>query len=385
MNNLINKCVRMISGSKGGNMPVYKYQTKEGTKWYVKSDNQTKRGFNTKKEALEYELGLKSGEIKQYPSFKKVTEDYIYTKESSDLTYGSINKMKGVINNYILPIIENKPIDLYSQRDCRDFKVKLKQQNSELCTKTLNYILQQYKAIFKHAVKYYDLERNPCEVLEPYKKTYKEKKKKKDKESCIWSPEEFNRFILYVKNPTYKIFFTTLFYTGLRLGEAQALTWEDFDGNYIYVNKSLTKKTNKGAYEIKEPKSVASIRKVSLGKSLSAYLSYYKSTQEKMDWFDDSLFIFGGPKPLPQTSITRQKDNAIKESGVKRIRVHDFRHSHASNLICNGCNIVAVSKRLGHESVDITLNVYTHLIPKKEDEAVTIVERYSQNLLKSIY
>ncbi|RGD73143.1 hypothetical protein DXC78_11720 [Faecalicoccus pleomorphus] len=61
-----------------------------------------------------------------------------------------------------------------------------------------------------------------------------------------------------------------------------------------------------------------------------------------------------------------------------------LRHSHASNLICSGCNIVAVSKRLGHENVEITLETYTHLIPKKEDEAMCIVERFSQNLLKQL-
>lgn len=384
MNNLINKCVRMISGSKGGNMPVYKYQTKEGTKWYVKSDSLTKRGFNSKKEALEFESGLNTCTQSRYPLFSEVANDYIRTK-TSEVTYGSVNKMKSVLRDYILPIVKDKPIDRFTKIECRDFKLDLQESNSNLCTKSLNYILQQYKAIFSHAVEYYNLSENPCSALKPYKKTYEEKKKKKDMETCIWSPEEFSKFISFVDNPVYKAFFITLFYTGLRLGEAQALTWCDFDGKYIYVNKSLTKKTKEKSYEIKEPKSVSSVRKVSLGDSVASYLNYYKSTQESTEGFCNSWFMFGGLNPLPQTTIARQKDRAVVKSGVKRIRIHDFRHSHASNLICSGCNIVTVSKRLGHENVEITLENYTHLIPKKEDDALPIIEKSSQNLLKSIY
>ena len=91
---------------------------------------------------------------------------------------------------------------------------------------------------------------------------------------------------------------------------------------------------------------------------------------------------FGRLKPLPQTSIDRVKDNAIKEAKVPRIRIHDFRHSHASNLIANGVNIVAVSKRLGHSDINMTLKIYTHLIQKSDDELVNFINDSSQILLK---
>lgn len=381
MNNLISKCVKMVSGSKGGQMPVYKYQTKDGTKWYVKSDNLTKRGFNSRKEALQFEKEFELTQLRHLPTFNVIADDYLYTKKSSDVTYGTIDRITSIIIKHVLPLSENKPIDCYTLHDCRDFKVNLRKKNQDLSTTTLNYILRQYKAIFKHAVDFYGLEKNPCTALKPFKKTYEEKKQKKESENCVWSPEEFEKFISCVNNPTYSLFFTVLYYTGVRLGEAQALTWNDFDGEYIHITKSVTKKTNKGTYEIKEPKSESSIRKVSLGRSLSKYLMSYKASQEKIEGFKNDWFIFGGTKPLPCTSITRYKDRAVNESGVKRIRIHDFRHSHASYLICSGCNIVAVSKRLGHENVEITLETYTHLISKNEDEAILFVEKSSQNLL----
>ena len=91
--------------------------------------------------------------------------------------------------------------------------------------------------------------------------------------------------------------------------------------------------------------------------------------------------MFGNLKPLSSTTITREKDRAIKKSGVKRISIHDFRHSHASNLIANGINIVAVSKRLGHSNVEMTLRVYTHLIKTTEDQLLSYIDESSQNLL----
>ncbi|MPM35406.1 Tyrosine recombinase XerC [bioreactor metagenome] len=84
--------------------------------------------------------------------------------------------------------------------------------------------------------------------------------------------------------------------------------------------------------------------------------------------------MFGRVKPLVLASIDRAKEIAIKKAGVKRIRIHDFRHSHASNLIASGVNIVAVSKRLGHSDVNMTLKVYTHLIKETESKLINYVD-----------
>ena len=78
---------------------------------------------------------------------------------------------------------------------------------------------------------------------------------------------------------------------------------------------------------------------------------------------------------MPRTNIERVKAKAIKESGVKRINIHDLRHSHASNLIASGVNIVAVSKRLGHSDINMTLKTYTHLMNKSEDELLKNLEK----------
>lgn len=167
----------------------------------------------------------------------------------------------------------------------------------------------------------------------------------------------------------------------MRLGEIQALQWKDFKNGKLSITKSLTPKTNKGAYEIKEPKTISSIRTISLGNNLTSYLEKCKDSVKKTPGFNDDWFIYGNINPLPSTTITRNKDKAIQKAGVKRITIHGFRHSHASNLIASGMNIVAVSKRLGHENVEITLKVYTHLLKENEDEIINYINNSSHCIL----
>lgn len=359
------------------------HKNKSNNTWYVKYKNTTKRGFEAKHDAMLYEAKLKltSGENFQNVYLHQIADDYLKYYESQ-VSYGSYNRNKHIIENLIVPNTKNKRMDKITELDCRNFSEFVK--TLDYSTKYKNHILNVYKCLFSHAVTFFRLRDNPSNVIKPFKKTYQEKKKKIDKEMCIWTDTEFHAFIKCVDKEMYKQLFVILYFTGLRLGEALALTWNDYRNQSLSITKSLTRKTNKGTYEIKEPKNVSSIRNVKLGKSIDSYLSNYKSKEMENIGFSENWFIFGRTTPLPQTSIDRIKDNAIKKANIKRIRIHDFRHSHASNLIANGTNIVAVSKRLGHSDVNMTLEVYTHLIKKSEDELIDNLEKSSQILLKEI-
>lgn len=108
----------------------------------------------------------------------------------------------------------------------------------------------------------------------------------------------------------------------------------------------------------------------------------YRQKEKAIPGYKKSWFIFGRIKPFSQTNLDRVKDLAIKKANIKRIRIHDLRHSHASNLIAEGVNIVAVSKRLGHSDISMTLKVYTHLLQKTNDEMIDIVENSSKKLFE---
>lgn len=365
------------------------HKDKKSNTWYVKYKNKTKRGFKTRKQAEQYEAKLKLSIISNADCdnvyFSDIAEDlkkYMYQRyQGKNISYGTYAKYELVIDGVIKEYVENKRINRITEMDCRNFSEKIAQTGYSTVHK--NYILNVYKAVFKHGIRFFGLTHNPSIVIEPLKKTFDEKMRKKDKERNVWTESEFSRFIQCVHNNIYRQFYMILYYTGMRVGEALALQWSDFDGKCLHINKSLSKLTEKGIYEIKETKNVSSVRTIDLGHTLASYLIHFKNEENKQCGFQEDWFIFGRTKPLPRTSIDRIKDHAIEEAHLKRIRIHDFRHSHASNLIANGINIVAVSKRLGHSDVNMTLSVYTHLIEKNAQELTNYIEHSSSNLLKN--
>ncbi len=365
-------------------MPIYK--DKKTNTFYVKfrvnGISNTKRGFKTKHDAKLYEMKLTlEGNVSGNIYFYDLADEYIRYQEENAI-YGTYRKYKRFVCEHIKPNSTNKYISSYSDRDCLAFREYLGKTNYS--TEYKNAILGTYKQIFKYGQKYFGLKDNPCSNIDRFKKTTEEKIKSKNKELNIWTDEEFSKFIKCVDNEMYKLLFITLYFTGMRKGECLALTWEDYREEKLCISKSLTRKTNKGFYEIKEPKNISSVRDISLNKSLIKLLNDYKEKEMQISGFQDNWFIFGRKNPVAENTLTRNKDKAINKAGVKRITIHDFRHSHASNLIANGINIVAVSKRLGHSSIEMTLKKYTHLLEKNNTELTDNLEKCSQNVLSGI-
>lgn len=358
------------------------HKDKKG-KWYVKYQNTTKRGFETKREAQQYEslLRLKKEQPTINIKFNDIANDYVNYKEKNT-EYSTFIKVKHLTDNYILKLIKNKNISNISEMDVRKFQDDVSSLN--LATSTKNEILRHYKAIFAHAKKFYKNNNDPTYILNSFKKNHEEKLRAKDKELCVWNVDDLYKFINKVDKDMYKELFIILFFTGLRLGEALALTWNDFDGQTLNIDKSITRKVKGSTYAVKSTKNLSSMRTIELGENLSCFLSEYKEKEKQYYGFNNNWFIFGRLRPLPQTTINHVKEKAIKLAGVKRIRIHDLRHSHATNLINDGINIVAISKRLGHSDINMTLKVYSHLLKKSNQELIENINKSSQILLKSI-
>ena len=102
-------------------------------------------------------------------------------------------------------------------------------------------------------------------------------------------------------------------------------------------------------------------------------LNELKESYQKYEGCYDDWFIFGGIKSLAPTTIGRKKDRYSALAGVKKIRIHDFRHSHASLLLSFGVPITVISQRLGHSDINMTLNTYSHLVPRDEDKAINMI------------
>ncbi len=177
-----------------------------------------------------------------------------------------------------------------------------------------------------------------------------------------WDVDEFNRFIECVHGEYYRGYFVFLFWSGCRRSEGLAVCKDDFDGRTVHIWRSIKHFSN-GFLPLKTDSS-------------ERYITLDSKTYEALKPLIEkgSPFIFGGQRSLPITCVQREFERAIKESGVKRIRIHDLRHSHASFLLGNNIPPVAVKDRLGHSSVNVTLSVYAHMLQRTEDEMIATID-----------
>ena len=167
-------------------------------------------------------------------------------------------------------------------------------------------------------------------------------------------------------------FLTSLIIWDYANGEIHGLRWSDLDNGYLSVKRSLTQKLHNKDTET-PPKTRSSVRTIQMPKPLKRVLKKHKKRLEKLSIFDESKRILGDERSVRDTSIQNRNMLYALLAGVKKIRIHDFRHSHASLLVNMDINIQAVSKRLGHSNIEETWNTYSHLYPKVAEKAVAVL------------
>ena len=336
------------------------------TDWQGKRRKSTKRGFATKREAEEW---LRNFLIKQKADFDMKFEDFwkmYYADIETRLREHTMRTKKYIVELKILPYFGNKRVNDITAADIRQWQNELiKMGYSPTYLKTIN---NQLSAIFNYAVRYYDLKSNPCAKAGSMGKS-------KAEEMDFWTGEEFRKFIDSVMNKRLSYMaFMTLYWTGMRLGELLALNPKDVDleKRTITITKSYQRLGKKDV--ITPPKTPKSKRVITIPEFLAADIrDYIDSLYELQE--NDRLF------PITKYYLEHEMQRGIKESGVKRIRVHDLRHSHASMLIELGFSPLEIANRLGHEKVETTLNTYAHLYPNKQTKlAERLDSEYRGNL-----
>ena len=337
-------------------MSVYK-DNKRGT-WYVsysekdpvtnKYVHRTKRGFKTKKEASQWEKDIHSPE--QHIPVKKLTfhqvadqwADYIQASSESRRQHREHFQYR-FAKYYDAPIGDISKLDLTLWRN--------ELAKTDWSTATKNMTICYVRSVFAFASEMYEIP-NVSTVLKRLKKTNQEIM---DFEAEVWTPDEFEIFLGAIEDSTYKAFFQFLYWTGCRRGEAIALQKDDISDHFVLIRYSQRDKTT-GL----RPTKTKQIRKIEIDNTL------WQDIQPLMQ--EKGPYLFGGHRALSPTSIDRQFKAGIETSGVSKIRLHDLRHSHATWLINNGVNIVAVSKRLGHSTIEQTLKTYTHLLENTDQQ-----------------
>lgn len=336
------------------------------TDWQGKRRKSTKRGFATKREAEEW---LRNFLITQKADFDMKFEDFwkmYYADMETRLREHTMRTKKYIVELKILPYFGNKRVNDITAADIRQWQNELiKMGYSPTYLKTIN---NQLSAIFNYAVRYYDLKSNPCAKAGSMGKS-------KAEEMDFWTGEEFRKFIDSVMNKRLSYMaFMTLYWTGMRLGELLALNPNDVDleKRTISITKSYQRLGKKDV--ITPPKTPKSKRVITIPEFLAADIKDYMDSLYDLQE-DDRLF------PITKYYLEHEMQRGIKESGVKRIRVHDLRHSHASMLIERGFSPLEIANRLGHEKVETTLNTYAHLYPNKQTKlAERLDSEYREDL-----
>lgn len=238
-----------------------------------------------------------------------------------------------------------------------------KPEFSKLGTNRKNKILDFLRGIFDYAMAFYDLPRNPMRVIPRFLKTQAEKSQSQE----ILTVEEFNQLMDAIdsKYEVVKRLFQFLYWTGARLNEGASLTFSDLHGSCVNIWRQWIPQEK----QFRELKTDGSRRTISLDSDLLDLIQQQRALYESYPGFDENWFIFGGPRHLPYTSVERVKNRACDTAGLPRVKIHSFRHSHASNLIAAKAPILQISRRLGHSSTTMTLDVYSHLF-RDEDEGV---------------
>lgn len=358
-------------------MPAYK-DTKRGT-WYTsfyyqdwtgKHCRKLKRGFRTKREALDWEMRFKST-IK--PELDTFFGDFVkvYGKDiEGKIRRTTYITKKYIIEKRILPYFANFKMKEITADKIIHWQQTLTQSTDrygrKLSDSYINTCLMHLNAIFNHAVRYYHLSENPVQKVD---KLMEERKK----EMQIWTFKEYQAFLEAVSNKELSYHaFQILYWCGIRTGELLALTKSDFDleEGKIKITKSFQRLY--GEDILTPPKTKKGYREVYMPDFLLAEMKcfFHKNSE-----FEEGERIF----PFTKSYLHKEMNRGSKKAGVSRIRIHDLRHSHVSLLCKLGYSAVDIGGRVGHESVQITFR-YAHMFPSVQLEMAKSLDQFQQNM-----
>lgn len=337
--------------------------------WQGNNKKKQKRGFKTKKEALEWESNFKlTANANMNMQLKDFVEVYFKDKQG-ELKERSVKNKRYMINTRIIPYFGEKRMNEIVPADIIKWQNEMRTMNYSQTY--LRMIQNQLTALFTHAQNIYNLGNNPC------KKVKKMGRSDADKLD-FWTKEEYDCFIKTIeKESRYYIIFEILFWTGCREGEMLALTKKDIDFEKNQMSISKTYFRNNGEDVITTPKTENSVRVIELPEFLTKEIKDYTDRIYGLQE-NDRLF------PIVAEAVQRKFRRQIEKIGVKKIRVHDLRHSHVSYLINQGIEPLLIKDRLGHKDIRITLNTYGHLYPNRQRAVADMLNLRQRESVSSI-
>ncbi len=366
-------------------MPVYKEKskkrwTKDGRAYYFREyyidqygvKKQYRSEYYIDREKAEEErakwlLQLKiDNDASLNISFKEVYEEW-YVYKSMTLKCTTAYKLKKSLDKNILNYFKIYKLNYIKMNVITLYYNYLQKQN--LSPKYQNKMVGYLKELLTYASDNYNFDRKVLSKIN--KKRITSIENQQNSEWNFWTYDEFNLFISYVDNEYWSLIFNFMYFTGLRIGEFIALTWNDlnFKNKTLRINKSYTNKSGNKDIHIVDPKTSNSIREIDLDDNLIDLLTKHYKNESQIYKFQKDMNIFGNIDYIAPTTFARYLDLYIKKANVKRITPHGFRHSHVSLLFHLGCDELEVAERVG-DTVEVIRKTYYHMFPSKKSNTV---------------
>lgn len=351
-------------------MPAYKDETGRDawfalfyyTDWTGVRRRKKKRGFALKREALAFEAEF----LNKYARSPGMTFSSLVELYNADmkprLKASTRESKKWIVDTHIIPFFGGLALNEITSAHVRKWQSGILSKGyAPTYSKKIN---NELVAHLNYAVKFYGLPSNPCHAAGSMGK-------KNAGTMKFWTLDEFERFIACVNRIPAEVGFLLLYWTGMRIGELLALTEADFDFEKGTVTIDESFDVVEGEEEIDDPKTEKSKRTIPVPATvLQAVQEYIPRLYDYRP--GDRLFAY------TRDYFYKRRDKACADSGVKSIRLHDIRHSHAALLIEMGVPILLISERLGHKDVETTLRTYGHLYPNKHDDTVTRLDELTK-------
>ena len=354
------------------------YREKDTKKWTAQwfetnvmgeKKKRRKRGFETKREALEFE---RSKKLSNERSMDMKLSDFIeiyFSDKQNDLKDRTIKNKRYMMQQHIVPYFGNQMMSEIKASQIIQWQNEI--QKKGYSDSYLRMIQNQLTSLFTHAAKIYDLPVNPC-------KKVKRMGNSDSRSLNFWTLDEYKQFIQTMEPGTrYYLMFEMLFWTGCRIGELLAITKADinFEKNQLSINKTYYRTGMQDI--ITEPKTKQSFRTIEIPEFLKEEIKEFVDGHYGMP---DTERLF----PVVQEAVQHKMKRQIELAGVKKIRVHDIRHSHVAYLIEKGVEPLLIRDRLGHKDIRITLNTYGHLYPNQQRKIANLLDNENGNAVTGL-
>lgn len=299
-------------------------------------------------------------------------ERWLETYVATNTTLRTQEGYRGNIDRYIVPAIGGITLQNLTGRHIQDIYAGMLKKG--LSARTALHVHRVLREALGHAIKWGVLTRNVADAATP--------PRPESKQSDMWDAETINRFLETATASRFRDLYQLAVLTGMRRSELAGLKWESVDlvNGKLSVVRTLLRISGHGLVE-GVPKTARSRRSIALWQGSIDVLHAIRGRQMENqltagDLWQQTGYVFTqvDGTPVDPEAISKDFCEIVRQSGLPHLTLHGLRHAHATLALSAGINPKVVSERLGHSSIAVTMDIYSHVLPGMQEAAAQAVE-----------